>query len=149
MVKHVAIDPAPWLHVDPHIRYGYRPQLQNITDCVRSLFYVHNELINIWSHLLPSLYLFYKAVKTSHEIFVGGPTTHNSYASTLLLYTLGTALCLLFSVCTKFVSWSQVASSIRMLTLPASRLCTIVLMYTREKPHTAASSWTTQASSSV
>lgn len=147
MVKHAAVDPAPWLHVDPHIRYGYRPQLQSVSDCARSLFYVHNELINIWSHLLPSLYLFHQAIKMCQEIFVEGPTIHNRYDSRLLLYTLGTALCLLFSVCTRFISWSQAVSSFRMLTLPVSRLCTIVPMYIRRKHHTAASSWTTQASS--
>ena len=43
------------VRADPYIRRGYRRQLNSFRACFWSLFYPHNELINIWSHLLPAL----------------------------------------------------------------------------------------------
>lgn len=40
---------------DPGIRRGYREELRNCWNCFISLFYVHNELVNIWSHLFPAI----------------------------------------------------------------------------------------------
>lgn len=40
--------PVPW-RTNPHIIRGYRFHVQK-TDCLRSLFSVHNELLNIWTH---------------------------------------------------------------------------------------------------
>lgn len=37
------------LQFNPYVLTGYRP-LQSWTDCVRSLFYFHNETINILTH---------------------------------------------------------------------------------------------------
>lgn len=37
------------LQFNPYVLTGYRP-LQSWTDCVRSLFYFHNETINIFTH---------------------------------------------------------------------------------------------------
>ena len=47
-----------WMRADPYIKLGYRRPLNRLHDCFWSLFYPHNELVNIWSHLLPAfLYL--------------------------------------------------------------------------------------------
>ncbi|KAJ2947385.1 hypothetical protein O0L34_g17154 [Tuta absoluta] len=37
------------LQFNPYVLTGYRP-LQSWTDCIRSLFYFHNETINILTH---------------------------------------------------------------------------------------------------
>ena len=42
------------MRADPYIRRGYRRQLNSFRACFWSLFYPHNELVNIWSHLLPA-----------------------------------------------------------------------------------------------
>jgi len=42
--------PTPW-KVNPHIQNGYRFSATKI-DCVRSMFGVSNELVNIWSHAI-------------------------------------------------------------------------------------------------
>ncbi|PNS17684.1 Phospholipid:diacylglycerol acyltransferase [Sphaceloma murrayae] len=42
--------PEPW-KVNPHITKGYR-FCETKLDCVRSCFYINNETVNIWSHLL-------------------------------------------------------------------------------------------------
>ena len=43
---------------EPYITHGYRPTL-TVLGCLRSLFTIHNETFNIWSHLLGSLYMYY------------------------------------------------------------------------------------------
>lgn len=44
-----------WMQKDPRIRRGYREELRTAWNCFISLFYIHNEFVNIWSHLLPAL----------------------------------------------------------------------------------------------
>lgn len=52
----LSFDELPaWMKKDPHIRRGYREELRNVWNCFLSLFHIHNEFVNIWSHLLPAL----------------------------------------------------------------------------------------------
>ncbi|ORY63985.1 mPR-typeG-protein-coupled receptor [Pseudomassariella vexata] len=44
-----------WYRDNQFIRHGYRPVSESAKTCLRSWFYVHNELVNIHSHLLPSV----------------------------------------------------------------------------------------------
>jgi adiponectin receptor len=44
-----------WMQPNPYIRDGYRRESSSVTQCLLSLFYVHNELFNTWSHLLPAV----------------------------------------------------------------------------------------------
>ncbi|KAI7872209.1 HlyIII-domain-containing protein [Spinellus fusiger] len=41
-----------WMHDNIYITAGYRPPNPSYRACVQSLFYLHNESVNIWSHLL-------------------------------------------------------------------------------------------------
>ncbi|KAI8990083.1 putative hemolysin-III channel protein Izh2 [Pilobolus umbonatus] len=41
-----------WMHDNVYITGGYRPQTNSYRECITSLFYLHNESVNIWSHLL-------------------------------------------------------------------------------------------------
>jgi len=43
--------------VYPFIFYGYRIN-HTIKDCLFSIFKLHNETMNIWTHLLPFLFFF-------------------------------------------------------------------------------------------
>lgn len=45
----------PAWYSEPFIYSGYRPILLSTKSCFRSLAYLHNETINIFSHLLPAL----------------------------------------------------------------------------------------------
>lgn len=47
----------PFLLGNPHIKSGYRGYLPTKL-CLKSLFTLHNESINIWSHLLVGLFFF-------------------------------------------------------------------------------------------
>ena len=41
----------------PHVHRGYRPKYKTI-DTLKSVFEIHNETINIWTSLLPLVYIF-------------------------------------------------------------------------------------------
>ncbi|GAA5868705.1 hypothetical protein JCM3774_003631 [Rhodotorula dairenensis] len=45
----------PWMQQNSCIRTGYRPALGSFRACVRSLAFAHNELLNCWTHLVPSV----------------------------------------------------------------------------------------------
>src|SRR5690349_20947976 len=40
-----------WLHDNEFLRTGHRPQLPSFASCVKSIFYVHTETGNIWTHM--------------------------------------------------------------------------------------------------
>lgn len=40
----------------PHSLQGYRPELLSYRRCAESLFYLHNESGNIWTHLLGGIF---------------------------------------------------------------------------------------------
>ncbi|OTB00155.1 hypothetical protein M426DRAFT_15710 [Hypoxylon sp. CI-4A] len=46
-------DLPPWRQLgSEHLQTGYRPNCDSLTSCLRSLSYVHNETVNIFSHLI-------------------------------------------------------------------------------------------------
>lgn len=46
-----------WMKIDLYIRRGYRLPTNSFFDCLLSLCYPHNEFVNMWSHLLPAIFL--------------------------------------------------------------------------------------------
>jgi len=44
-----------WYRDNEYIRRGYRPESRSMRACFASWFYLHNETVNIFSHLIPSL----------------------------------------------------------------------------------------------
>ena len=42
-----------------YIKNGYRINCDSLWKCLKSLFVIHNESINIWSHLLGSVFMFF------------------------------------------------------------------------------------------
>jgi hypothetical protein len=64
--KVVDIDEAPEHYIDnEYIMKGYRINFSNFKVILKSLFMVHNELINVWSHLLGALLIFILVIHTS------------------------------------------------------------------------------------
>ncbi|GAA5968469.1 hypothetical protein JCM8115_006400 [Rhodotorula mucilaginosa] len=52
----LTFEEAPkWMQQNSCIRSGYRPELGSFRACVRSLTFPHNELLNCWTHLVPSV----------------------------------------------------------------------------------------------
>lgn len=46
-----------WLRDNDYILHYHRPQLNTFWACFKSIFRVHTETGNIWTHLLGKLYL--------------------------------------------------------------------------------------------
>ncbi|KAJ6178219.1 hypothetical protein N7519_008680 [Penicillium mononematosum] len=47
-----------WYAQNPYIRSGYRPVTPSIPRCLSSLLYLHNETVNVFSHLVPATIAF-------------------------------------------------------------------------------------------
>ena len=89
-----------WMQVDPRIRRGYREELKSFGACILSLFYVHNEFVNIWSHFLPAIVHLSLLVRGSVVTFEeNGKQTSGMDTAMVQLYIWSAILCLLSSVC--------------------------------------------------
>lgn len=44
-----------WQKDNEHIHTGYVRETSSFKECIKSLFYIHNETVNIYSHLLPAV----------------------------------------------------------------------------------------------
>uniref|UniRef100_A0A0K2TLV0 Adiponectin receptor protein n=1 Tax=Lepeophtheirus salmonis TaxID=72036 RepID=A0A0K2TLV0_LEPSM len=50
-VLHFTHLPA-WMKDNEHLHFGHRPELQSFVECFRSIFRIHTETGNIWTHLI-------------------------------------------------------------------------------------------------
>ncbi|QFZ25441.1 putative ADIPOR-like receptor [Clavispora lusitaniae] len=46
----------PWQQDNHYIRSGYVKETASYKECIKSLTYLHNESVNVYSHLLPSIF---------------------------------------------------------------------------------------------
>ena len=54
--KSVSFEALPeWLKDNEYLRHGYRPPLPSVRACLKSMFRLHTETWNIWTHLLGML----------------------------------------------------------------------------------------------
>ena len=58
------------------MRFGYRINHNRYMDCVRSVFAVHNETANIWSHIIGGL--IFLALVPYALIYLKPTTLHDS-----------------------------------------------------------------------
>jgi adiponectin receptor len=83
-----------WLRDNPHIHTGYRPASASFARSFWSLTYIHNETVNIYSHLLPSIlaspaaYLLYTALSGRVE------TANRSDVLAFSCFFAGAAFCM-------------------------------------------------------
>ena len=86
-----------WMKNDSHIKFGYRRQLGSFSDCFWSLFYLHNESVNIWSHLLPAIGYLVLLLKLDFETIHSGVKIRAIDKAVFQLYVVCTVGCLLLS----------------------------------------------------
>lgn len=90
-----------WMQNDPYIQRGYRKPTGAIKDCLHSLWYPHNELVNTWSHLLPAMFFIALLVGVDYlelkELEHSGKEIRWADLAMMQFYFVCTALCLLFS----------------------------------------------------
>lgn len=87
-----------WMQLDPYIKRGYRREANSFYECFESLFYVHNELVNTWSHLAPAFFYLAMLLATDCSILCGPAKI--SWIDNLVIQThiAGTGACLFLSV---------------------------------------------------
>lgn len=91
----VAFNDLPnWLRDNFYILTGYRPELSSYTACTKSIFYLHNESGNIWTHLGGAILFIALAIYTYAGVLpsLSGVTWHDS--ATLACFFGGALICL-------------------------------------------------------
>ena len=87
-----------WMQGDPLIRRGYRRQSDSFQACFWSLFYSHNELINMWSHLLPGVFFLGLLLTADYSSLLGGVEISAGDRLMIQIYVAGVTGCLFLSV---------------------------------------------------
>ncbi|CAF3331337.1 unnamed protein product [Rotaria socialis] len=86
-----------YLQSNPYIRTGYRYGL-TLKGCLISLFYLNNEWVNVWSHMIGAGIFIYFFVR---DIYLGKAlpfmTTSTDYYI-VLFYTISVIICMICSV---------------------------------------------------
>lgn len=86
----------PWQHDNHYIRSGYVVETNSYYESFRSLFYLHNESVNIYTHMIPAAFalvffsLFVDSVIPAHE-------DHWWVKPDFMLFGVGLATCLSLS----------------------------------------------------
>jgi adiponectin receptor len=100
MPRLLSFDELPaWMKKDPRIRRGYREELRNVWNCFLSLFYVHNEFINIWSHLLPAIVYGTILAKEARFALVVGSSDTEPEKKMVRFYVVTSFALMSLSVC--------------------------------------------------
>ncbi|KAF7181249.1 hypothetical protein CNMCM7691_000467 [Aspergillus felis] len=95
-VFHASQIPA-WMQWDPYILRGYRAQLDSYEQCFWSLFYLHNESVNTWSHMIPGMYFLTLLLAIDYWIIQLPLEVPVIDILAIQTYVAGTAGCLIFS----------------------------------------------------
>lgn len=70
-------DVPEWLQENPYIRSGYRRPLYSTFSCIRSCTTLHNETLNIYTHLIPAIVLAVLQVFVQWKITEDFPEASN------------------------------------------------------------------------
>jgi len=95
--KVVAFSNLPqWLQDNDYLRKGHRPPLPNFSECFKSIFRIHTETGNIWTHLLGQVAFIGLAI-----YFVTRPTAQIDYQEKIVFMTFFTGA--IVCVCMSFI----------------------------------------------
>lgn len=97
-------DAPRWMRGDRFIKTGYRRQLNSAYLCGTSLLYLHNEFVNIWSHLAPGI--VHTLLLTRECYAFSKQWDEERYVDQMVVwqYIISCILCLLFSVRPRYVT---------------------------------------------
>ncbi|CCD25493.1 PAQR-type receptor NDAI_0F01740 [Naumovozyma dairenensis CBS 421] len=85
-----------WQKDNEHIISGYVRETNSFKGCLHSLFYVHNESGNVYSHLLPGVFFFFTMVLNKYGITIYSTTSIVDYLM-IDLFFFGAFCCLILS----------------------------------------------------
>lgn len=83
-----------WQRDNRHIHTGYRPASSSFLGSFQSLGYIHNETVNIYSHLLPALLAVPAAWQLYHALAPRYRTAADSDIAAFACFFAGAAFCL-------------------------------------------------------
>lgn len=87
-----------WHQDNPYILSGYRPApLSSHSVCLHSWLYLHNESVNIFSHLIPSVFSVLVSYASYEYFFRVYPLANITDWLVLLFYLWTAAICLAIS----------------------------------------------------
>ncbi|KAK0398632.1 hypothetical protein QR680_002683 [Steinernema hermaphroditum] len=89
-VQHYDLLPE-WLQDNEFLRHGHRPPLPSFSECFKSIWALHTETGNIWTHLIGCVAFFFLALW-----FLTRPDTHIQFQEKLVFsfFFLGAIFCL-------------------------------------------------------
>lgn len=97
--KVVDLAKAPsWMRHDPLITRAYRKQQDSFRGCLESLWYIHNESVNIWSHLSAGLFFLAMTIWATFPALHGGYSFKEVDLRAVQTYLIGATICCMFSV---------------------------------------------------
>ena len=83
-----------WLLDNEYLISGHRPPMPSVKECFASIFRIHTETVNIWTHLLGTLFFIVVGLRVitrpSSEVHIEKKLTFGAFF-------LGAIVCLLFS----------------------------------------------------
>ena len=85
---------AEWHQGNEFIRHGYRPESNSTRKCFASWLYVHNETVNIYSHLLPAAFFLIAGGIMYQHFRVGYPQATAGDRLVFAFFLLTAATCL-------------------------------------------------------
>ncbi|KAI4861527.1 hemolysin-III channel protein-like protein Izh2 [Hypoxylon rubiginosum] len=86
-----------WMQQCPFIERAYRKQQDSFYGCFESLWYMHNESVNIWSHLIVGVFFLTMAIWAALPSLHGGYAFKRADLLGLQSYLVGAAICCLLS----------------------------------------------------
>ncbi|RIA86658.1 hemolysin-III related-domain-containing protein [Glomus cerebriforme] len=90
-------DLPTWLQDNRDILKGYRRPTFSYVKCVKSLFYIHNESVNIWSHLVGAIAFIILGFATYFYVLMKQPYVKTWDFFVFYMFLLGAMICLAFS----------------------------------------------------
>ena len=87
----------PWRQDNPHIRHGYRPLSKSAAKCITSWSYLHNETMNIYSHLLPAIFLIIVGSVAYRDFVERYPLAAPSDLAVFAFWLLSALVCFVLS----------------------------------------------------
>ena len=91
-------DLPAWIQGDEHIRRGYRVSGKSVPEYVQSLGYLHNEIVNIWLHLLGATCMVALLIWSFVQVLHQGYDISGADLGIRRFYQICNIGCLLFSV---------------------------------------------------
>ncbi|QQP42346.1 Uncharacterized protein FKW44_016971 [Caligus rogercresseyi] len=87
-----------WMKDNEHLHFGHRPELQSFMECFRSIFRIHTETGNIWTHLLGFIAMIIVTVIFFKDPLCAAACSVNLQDKLIFLcFFIGAMVCLLCS----------------------------------------------------